>query len=657
CTVCRKELSKEHKTIEKIPHTPGEPTKENETPATCTKNGSYDMVTKCTVAECGEVIKTEHFNVPALGHSFGDIVRGETTHYQECSVCGTKVGEADHTKDSGTVTTAPTEDTDGVRTYSCTVCGKVLETEVISALGEDHAHSYTIKNSDASDHWNECVCGAKDAVTPHTPDTKDEIALEAVCNVDGLKYVITYCTDCDREISRVPTVIPKTNEHNAGADYKNDSDDHWNTCTVCGTVMNKAPHEAGPAATETTPQTCKICGYEMAPVLAHTHKFADGWTSDDNFHWHAATCQHTDEVSGKAVHAWDSGVITTQPTETAKGVKTFTCTVCKATKTEPVSELAHTHTPSNAWRFNAAGHWHACGSCDEKLDFAAHNTVSEVTVSPTATIPGKRRYYCSICRYVVREEAIPATGADVQPSTPIAAPVIPTWVNGNTAVTEPILDNGSGKSGWKRIANDIKNASNGDTVYVDMNGTTTLSRIALRELIGKNVDLVLELNGGITWTINGETVTKTSDVNMNAKLNTNNIPNKVVEKLSEDGNVVQVSLSHSGSFGFDAVMTVYLGTMYNGKYANLMYYNPASGAAELIDCSLITNGNASLDFTHASEYAIVISAEPMGAYEDVSAAAGAFEDDITVSSAAYVSIIAAIAAAMVIFKKRTSKSK
>ena len=659
CTVCRSELSKESKIIEKTDHTPGEPTEENTVAPTCTKNGSYDLVTKCTAEKCGEVITTEHVIVPAEGHEFGALIPGETTHYQECAKCHDKVGEEPHTEDIGTVTVRPTETDNGVRTYKCSVCGKELRTEPVPVLGENHEHSYTIKNSDASSHWNECVCGEADETTraPHTNDTKEEIALEAVCNVDGLKYVITYCTDCDREISRYPEVIPKTGIHNAGEDYDCDSADHWQTCTVCGAAMNKAPHEAGPAATETTPQTCIVCGYEMSPVLSHTHTYADAWTSDDSFHWHAATCQHTDEVKDKAVHAWNSGVITTEPTETAKGVKTFTCTVCSATKTEPVSELAHTHTPSDTWRSDITGHWHVCGSCGEKLNFAAHNTVSEVTALPTATVTGTRRYYCSICRYVIRQEVIPATGTDIQPSNPVTAPVFPIWLNGSTASAEPMLDNGSGKSGWKSIASNIKKASSGDTVYVNMNGTTKLSKTALKELIGKNVDLVLEMDGDITWTINGETVTKTSDVNMAAKFNTNNIPNKITEKLSENGKVVQVSLSHSGSFGFDAVMTVYLGTTYNGKYANLMYYNPASGAAEFMDCSLIKNGNASLDFTHASEYAIVISDEPMGAYEDVSAAAGAFENDINISPAAYVSIIAAIAAAMMIFKKRTSKSK
>ena len=49
-------------------HTAGEPTRENVVPATCTTDGSYDEVIKCT--ECGEVITTTHKTTPALGHKW-----------------------------------------------------------------------------------------------------------------------------------------------------------------------------------------------------------------------------------------------------------------------------------------------------------------------------------------------------------------------------------------------------------------------------------------------------------------------------------------------------------------------------------------------------------------------------------------------------------
>ena len=54
---------------------------------------------------------------------------------------------------------------------------------------------------------------------------------------------------------------------------------------------------------------------------AHTHTFSDEWSSDATHHWHAATCDHTDETSDRAKHDWDDGEVTTAPTETKEGVK------------------------------------------------------------------------------------------------------------------------------------------------------------------------------------------------------------------------------------------------------------------------------------------------------------------------------------------------
>ena len=39
----------------------------------------------------------------------------------------------------------------------------------------------------------------------------------------------------------------------------------------------------------------------------HTHSFSNEWKKDDEFHWHAATCEHTDEISGKEAHTMSGG--------------------------------------------------------------------------------------------------------------------------------------------------------------------------------------------------------------------------------------------------------------------------------------------------------------------------------------------------------------
>ena len=80
----------------------------------------------------------------------------------------------------------------------------------------------------------------------------------------------------------------------------------------------------------------------------HTHEYSDDWSSNETEHWHQAVCEHKEEISEMATHAWDNGVITVNPTEDAVGEKTYTCTVCGYSRTEEVEKLEHNHTWVNA---------------------------------------------------------------------------------------------------------------------------------------------------------------------------------------------------------------------------------------------------------------------------------------------------------------------
>ena len=96
----------------------------------------------------------------------------------------------------------------------------------------------------------------------------------------------------------------------------------------------------------------------------HEHTFAEEWSKDETHHWHEATCEHADAVE-KAEHAWGAGEVTKQPTEEAKGEKTFTC-VCGATKVEEMDVLPHTHKFAEEWSKDETHHWKAstCGHAD-----------------------------------------------------------------------------------------------------------------------------------------------------------------------------------------------------------------------------------------------------------------------------------------------------
>ncbi len=94
--------------------------------------------------------------------------------------------------------------------------------------------------------------------------------------------------------------------------------------------------------------------------------------------------------SGKAIaktrnHNWDAGVITTEPTCTERGEKTFTCSICGNTKTEKVSATGHSYgeyevvkEPTNARKGLKAK---TCGVCGKIVYEAIPKTNSSTTDS------------------------------------------------------------------------------------------------------------------------------------------------------------------------------------------------------------------------------------------------------------------------------------
>ena len=117
----------------------------------------------------------------------------------------------------------------------------------------------------------------------------------------------------------------------------------------------------------------------------HTHTFAEEWSSDKTNHWHAATCEHTIEVSGKAEHSFGDWKVTKAATEEAEGSRERSCSVCGYKATEAIEKLTHTHTFAEEWTSDETNHWHVatCGHnvTDSK---AVHSFINEV---------------CTICEY------------------------------------------------------------------------------------------------------------------------------------------------------------------------------------------------------------------------------------------------------------------
>lgn len=111
----------------------------------------------------------------------------------------------------------------------------------------------------------------------------------------------------------------------------------------------------------------------------HNHKYSKTWTTTETEHWRVASCEHTDLVVNKGTHTFDSGMKTKSPTEEEEGVYTYTCTVCKYTKDQPISRLPHTHKYEETFSYNDGYHWKepTCGHIGAK-ELSPHNILANV---------------------------------------------------------------------------------------------------------------------------------------------------------------------------------------------------------------------------------------------------------------------------------------
>ena len=239
-----------------------------------------------------------------------------------------------------------------------------------------------------------------------------------------------------------------------------------NAFTGCTALKDVRCYGAAPAV---EPGNSEAHSFEPATVTIHYNP-AMNWTLDADGKWQGYTvsdkgaCLHTDygttertvpATCGKAgrvdticsncgevvstrelpptgAHVWDNGVVTTAPTETTPGVRTFTCTVCGDIREETIpatgahdyrftKTVAPTCTDGGYDLYTCSG----CGATERRnlTDAAGHKwDGGTVTTAPTETTPGVRTYTCTVCGQT-RTEAIPATGA----STCTGGPSCPSY--------------------------------------------------------------------------------------------------------------------------------------------------------------------------------------------------------------------------------------
>ena len=160
----------------------------------------------------------------------------------------------------------------------------------------------------------------------------------------------------------------------------------------------------------------------------------------------------------------------------------------------------------------------------------------------------------------------------------------------------------------------IEDAKEGSTVKITLRtGQTKLDKEVFEELAGRDVTLEISLPGGVTWTVNGEDIPKTSDLtdlDMGVSLNTSTIPVDLINAITGEIGTVQLTLKHDGPFGFTMTLTAPVGKENEGLWANLYHYDEDAGEMVYQTAAQVDeDGNVALPFDHASQYALVLDSK------------------------------------------------
>lgn len=187
--VCEKCGEEESDTVIAAGHSPTDPVRENEVPATCTAEGSYDEVVYCEV--CDTEISRTSKTIEKTAHTSADPVREN-----EVPATCTQEGSYDEV-------------------VYCEVCGIEI--------------SRTLKTIDRIAH------------TPADPVSENEVP--ATCTAEGSYDEVIYCEVCHEEISRTSKTIDKI-AHIYSDEWSFDDTYHWHAAICCatGAVSDKDQH-------------------------------------------------------------------------------------------------------------------------------------------------------------------------------------------------------------------------------------------------------------------------------------------------------------------------------------------------------------------------------------------------------------------------------
>ena len=415
-----------------ISHVEGDKVKENEIPATCEIEGSYDLVTYCS--ECGSELSKEHIIVPALGHSF-DYSNGTwswANDYSSADYTSLCINDNKH-KDvlHATITRVVVKDATDLET------GLIRYTAEVIALGITYT---SIKEEDIP-------------TTSHKIKVVYEIS--PTCTTPG-NITYYYCENCNKyykdanleiEIAKEDTILPAL-----GHDYVSHSPlqpsctepgyEAYQTCTRCDyTTYHEIPALGHHFEEIVINPTCLDAGYTLhnctncnesykdtyVSALGHDYQISYEWNSDYSKCTAKAVCKHNDlhvileEVNTK------SSIVTIRDCEN-DGLVKYTATflnpifdaqiklqTLKAQghmQGEMVMENVVMPSCTNSGSHDEVYYCSTCGSELRRIsvidDALGHSLIHHEGKAATCLESGYKPYdICSVCGYTTYEEIKP----------------------------------------------------------------------------------------------------------------------------------------------------------------------------------------------------------------------------------------------------------
>ena len=233
---------------------------------------------------------------------------------------------------------------------------------------------------------------------------------DATCTEDGYTGD-TVCAICGKEITKGEAIEAKGHIEAIDAAVEPTCTEPGKTegkhCSVCNEVL---------IAQEVIPAT----GHKEETIPGKEATCTDtGLTDGTRCSVCGTVIKAQEEIPAKG-HSWNEGEITTSPTCENAGVKTYTCTVCNATKTEAIDATGHTpvEVAEQPATCTEAGHKAGtkCSVCEailsgmEEIPATGHTEVIDAAKAPTCTETGLTEgKHCSVCNTVlVAQEEIPA---------------------------------------------------------------------------------------------------------------------------------------------------------------------------------------------------------------------------------------------------------